>query len=66
MASVCNAKTLDTLSEASERAGLRIESIEPALVANSRAVSRLKDSPTVPTLLIHIDRSLGGGNRGFS
>jgi Tfp pilus assembly protein PilN len=57
VASVCNAKTLDTLSEASERTGLRIESIEPALVANSRAVSRLKDSPNAPTVLIHLDQT---------
>ena len=57
VASVCNAKTLETLNEVSERTGLHIESIEPALVANSRAVSRLKDAPTVPTLLIHMDHS---------
>ncbi len=57
VASVCNAKTLETLNEVSERTGLHIESIEPALVANSRAVSRLKDSPTVPMLLIHMDHS---------
>jgi Tfp pilus assembly protein PilN len=57
VASVCNAQTLDTLSEASDRTGLRIESIEPALVANSRAVSRLKDAPNTPTVLIHLDQT---------
>jgi Tfp pilus assembly protein PilN len=57
VASVCHAKTLDTLYEASERTGLRIESIEPALVANSRAVGRLQNAPDQPTLLIHIDNS---------
>ena len=57
VASVSNAKTLDTLHEVSEQTGLRIESIEPALVANSRAVGRLKNSPDVPTLLIHMDHS---------
>jgi Tfp pilus assembly protein PilN len=56
VASVCNAKTLDTLSEASDRTGLRIESIEPALVANSRAVSRLKEAPQDPAVLIHLDQ----------
>jgi Tfp pilus assembly protein PilN len=57
VASVCNAKTLDSLSEASDRTGLRIESIEPALVANSRAVSRLKDAPQGPAVLIHLDQT---------
>jgi Tfp pilus assembly protein PilN len=55
VASVCNAKTLDTLSQASESASLRIESIEPALVANTRAASRLQNAPEVPCLLIHIE-----------
>ena len=57
VASVCNANTLDTLYEVSERTGLRIESIEPALVANSRAVGRLQEAPDVPTLLIHMDHT---------
>jgi hypothetical protein len=67
VASVCNAKTLDTLSEASERTGLRIESIEPALVANSRAVGRLQDAPDEPTVLIHMDQmsaEIGVSHRG--
>lgn len=55
VASVCNSKTLETLSEVSERTGLRIESIEPALVANSRALGRLKDVSEEPALLIHLD-----------
>lgn len=55
VASVCNAKTLDTLYEVGERTGLRIESIEPALVANSRAIGRLSGAPTGPTLLVHMD-----------
>jgi hypothetical protein len=57
VASVCNAKTLDTLNQASESAGLRIDSIEPALVANSRAANRLLNAPDVPCLLIHIEHS---------
>ncbi|MDZ4656005.1 MAG: PilN domain-containing protein [Bythopirellula sp.] len=67
VASVCHAKTLDTLYEASERTGLRIESIEPALVANSRAVGRLLNAPDIPTLLIHLDHStveIGVSHRG--
>lgn len=55
VASICHAKTLDTLREASERTGLRIESIEPALVANSRAISRLEGAPDAPTVMIHMD-----------
>jgi Tfp pilus assembly protein PilN len=57
VASVCNAKTLETLSEVSDRTGLRIESIEPALVANSRALGRLKNTPEAPALLIHLDNA---------
>jgi len=57
VAAVCNKKTLDTIQQAALRAGIQIDSIEPALVSTSRVIGRLKDAPTDPCLLIHIDQS---------
>ncbi len=54
---VCNQQTLNTIHEAATRAGMQIDSIEPALVATSRAIGRLEDVPTEPCLLIHLDES---------
>ena len=54
---VCNQQTLNTIHEAATRAGMQIDSIEPALVATSRAIGRLADVPTEPYLLIHLDES---------
>ncbi len=56
VAAVCNQKTLDTIHRAATQAGMQIESIEPALVATSRAIGRLVDAPKEPCLLIHIDQ----------
>ena len=39
LAAVCNGKTLEAIHQAAERAGMQIESIEPALVAVSSARS---------------------------
>ena len=57
VAAVCNRKTLDTIYAAATKAGLQIESIEPALVATSRAIGRLEDVPAEPCLLVHLDQS---------
>jgi len=52
---VCNKQTLDTIHEAATLAGMQIDSIEPALVATSRAIGRLEGVPDEPCLLIHLD-----------
>ena len=57
VAAVCNQQTLDTIYEAASQAGMQIDSIEPALVATSRAVGRLSDAPSEPCLLIHLDQA---------
>ena len=57
VAAVCNQHTLDTIYEAATQAGMQIDSIEPALVATSRAIGRLEDVPSEPCLLIHLDES---------
>lgn len=57
VAAVCNQKTLDTVHEAATRAGLQIDSIEPALVSSSRAIGRLSNASTEPYILIHLDTS---------
>jgi len=59
VAAVCNQELLETIDEAAGRAGLQIESIEPALVAVSRAVGRLEDAPSDPCLLVHLDQANG-------
>jgi len=56
VAAVCNKKTLDTIHHAALDAGLQIDSIEPALVSTSRLIGRLKDAPTEPCLLIHVEK----------
>lgn len=55
VAAVCNKNTLDTIHGAAVRAGLTIDSIEPALVSTSRAIGRLENNPSVPCLLVHLD-----------
>lgn len=57
VAAVCNKQTLSTIHEAATRAGMQIDSIEPALVSTSRAIGRLSDAPNEPCLLIHLDHS---------
>jgi len=57
VAAICNQKTLNTIHEAASRAGMHIDSIEPALVAASRAIGRLADAPSEPCLLIHLDQA---------
>ncbi len=56
VSAIANVKTLDTLQLACDQAGMRLESIEPALVANSRALGRLKNVPDLPSVLIHLDQ----------
>jgi hypothetical protein len=55
VASVCNRRTLSTVHSAAIKAGIQIDSIEPALVSVSRVVARLKDAPTEPCLLMYVD-----------
>jgi len=57
VAAVCNKKTLNTIQQAALGAGIQIDSIEPALVSTSRVIGRLKDAPSDPCLLIHLDQS---------
>ncbi|MCG8450748.1 MAG: PilN domain-containing protein [Pirellulales bacterium] len=57
VAAVCNKKTLDTIYEAANRAAMQIDSIEPALVATSRAIGRLEGVPAEPCLLVHLDKA---------
>lgn len=53
--SVCNRQTLNTVNAAAQRAGIQIDTIEPALVAVSRVAGRLRDAPTEPCLLMYVD-----------
>lgn len=53
--SVCNRGTLNAVNTAAQRAGIQIETIEPALVSVSRVAGRLKDAPTEPYLLMYVD-----------
>jgi Tfp pilus assembly protein PilN len=55
VASTANTDTLDALFSACESTGIKIDAIEPALVANARALGRLKGAPEVPCVLIHLD-----------
>lgn len=55
LAAVCNQTTLDALQFAADAAGLQIASIEPALSAACRAVSRVIDLPEEPCILVHVD-----------
>jgi hypothetical protein len=57
LASVCNRRTLSTVYEAALKAGIRVESIEPALISVSRAVGNIHDSPTEPCLIMYVDDS---------
>ncbi len=55
LAAACNAKTLDTIHQAAELAGMQVESIEPALVSVSSAVHRLENEPDEPYLILYLD-----------
>ena len=55
VASVCNRGTLNSIHSAALKAGIQIDSIEPALVSVSRVVGRLQDAPTEPCLLMYVD-----------
>jgi len=55
IASVCNAKTLDVINSAVSKAGMEIESIEPGLVASTRAIGRIQNVPETPCLVIHLE-----------
>lgn len=55
VAAVANSKTLDALYYASETAGLKVDSIEPALVAISRALMRIEGAPDEPCLVVHLE-----------
>ncbi len=56
VAAIANARTINSIHTASEQAGMFVESIEPALVSNSRVVDRLQGATKEPCLLIHLDR----------
>ena len=55
LAAICNQETLHAILDAADAAGLRIDTIEPALSAACRAASRLADLPDEACLLIHLD-----------
>lgn len=57
VAAFCNRKTLESIQEATVRAAIQIETIEPALVASSRALGRVKEAIQEPCLLVHLDKS---------
>ncbi len=57
IAATCSQKTLETIHSAANSASIEIESIEPALVSISRVIERLKDAPTEPSLVIHLDKN---------
>src|SRR3954452_15508758 len=52
---VANQRTLDHLMEISDAAGLQIESIEPSLIALSRAQAQLEEPCKEAALLIQLD-----------
>jgi hypothetical protein len=52
---VANQRTLDHLMQISDAVGLQIESIEPSLIALSRAQAQLRNSCKEAALLIHLD-----------
>jgi hypothetical protein len=55
VAVACNRATLDAIQYASEAVGVEIDSVEPALAALCRAVSRLPDAPQQPYLIVHVN-----------
>lgn len=55
VASVCNRSTLNTIQEAAQRAGIFVDTIEPALASVSRVLKRLADVPAEPCLLMYVD-----------
>lgn len=57
LAAVCNAKSLNTIHQAAASAGMKVESIEPALVSVCSAVHRLEDEPEEPYFILYLDGS---------
>ena len=55
IAAVCNRGTFNAIHEASLKAGIQVESIEPALVSVSRVVGNIQNAPTEPCLLMYVD-----------
>jgi hypothetical protein len=60
---VANQHTLDHLMQIADAVGLQIESIEPSLIALSRAQAQLRDSHKEAALLIQLDE--GGAELGI-
>ena len=60
---VANQRTLDALLEIGDAVGLQIETIEPSLVALSRAQARLRDGCRDACLVIQLDD--GGAELGI-
>ncbi len=57
VAATCNQKTLETIHQVATDVGMKIESIEPALVSISRVIERLKNASDEPCLVVHLDKS---------
>jgi Tfp pilus assembly PilM family ATPase len=57
LAAACNKSTLESVQSAAEAAGLEITTIEPALTALSRAVSRMANVPAEPYLLVQLNET---------
>ena len=55
LGAVCNRSTLDAVQAAAEATGIEVSTIEPSLVALSRAVSRLPDAPADPFLVVQLN-----------
>jgi hypothetical protein len=57
LATVCNQKTLDAIYHAAGAAGLKLDRIEPSLVALCRLVGHLEPADKSPSTIIHLDES---------
>jgi hypothetical protein len=55
---VANQRTLDQLMRAADTAGLQIESIEPSLIALSRAQARIRDTCKDACIIIQLDEDV--------
>jgi hypothetical protein len=55
---VANQRTLDHLMQIADAAGLQIESIEPSLIALSRAQSKLRDACKEAAIIIQLDEDV--------
>ncbi len=55
LATVCNQATLDAVVTAAAAAGVKLERIEPSLVALCRLVGRLESDGEPPSAIIHLD-----------